>query len=119
MHCVLMNYWPSAWPEVSTVCARSCRWRSALPVRPVIVPRQLAKQHETVYTPIVPKRLLDSRGAFIPTCFPGGGAYSNGEIRSFDITTSSCLPTGVSAIVATVYAGPGAVGAISDVYADA
>ncbi len=74
---------------------------------------------DLVYTPIVPKRLLDSRGAFIPTCFPGGGAYSNGEIRSYDITASSCLPTGVSAIVATVYAGPGAVGAVSDVFADA
>ena len=74
---------------------------------------------DLVYTPIVPKRLLDSRGAFIPTCFPGGGAYSNGEIRSFDITAASCLPVGVSAIVATVYAGPAAVGAVSDVYADA
>ena len=74
---------------------------------------------DLVYTPIVPKRLLDSRGAFIPTGFPGGGAYSNGEIRSFDITTSSCLHTGVIAIVATVYAGPCAVGAVSDVYADA
>lgn len=73
---------------------------------------------DLVYTPITPRRLLDTRGTFVPTCLPGGGAFGNGEIRDYDVTTASCLPAGVSAIVATVYSGPVAVGAVSDVFAD-
>lgn len=74
---------------------------------------------DTAYTPVTPKRLLDTRGVILPgTCIGSGGVFANNEIRSYDVTTSSCLPSGVTAIVATVYASPSSAGSVVDIYAD-
>ena len=74
---------------------------------------------DTAYTPITPKRLLDTRGVILTgTCIGSGGVFANTEIRSYDVTTAACLPPGVTAIVGTVYASPSNPGTVVDIYAD-
>lgn len=74
---------------------------------------------DTAYTPITPKRLLDTRGVLLPgTCIGSGGVFANTEVRSYDVTTAACIPPGVTAIVGTVYASPSNPGTVVDIYAD-
>ncbi len=74
---------------------------------------------DTAYTPITPKRLLDTRGVILAgTCIGSGGPFANTEVRGYDITTCSYLPARVTAIVGTVYAAPSSPGTVVDIYAD-